>query len=251
MTKLVTGKIVFVLALLVIGGAALAFGLMTPAEKITGANVEAGTPDPAPKTGTAQSISEKTQPTFLNYDMVIGDKNAPVEIIEYAAISCSHCAHFHQEVMPDLKKTYLDTGKAKLIYRNFIFDNPFDVYASLLTRCVTEEKFFSTVQTYFDYQKVWLKVPEMREIFEAEGREAAIGFAQSEVAKIGKMAGMTDATVAQCFDNDAVIEYLLNIRKTAVEKYDVNSTPTLIVGGKKIEGHDMPAIAQAIKEAGN
>ena len=192
--------------------------------------------------------------TFLNYDMVIGDKCAPVEIIEYAAISCPHCAHFHEEVLPELKTKFLDTGKAKLVYRNFIFDNPFDVFASTLTRCVSEEEFFPTLQTYFDHQEDWNQVQELRRIFNEaekadEGRAAAIKFAKAEVAKIGQMAGLSDQDSQKCFDNPEVVNYLLEIRKTAMTSYNVASTPTLIVGGKKLESNDIESIAEAIAAA--
>jgi len=243
-TKRAIKKITLLLAILIIGAGGLAIALLAPADRLIAADAAA-----VPETAS-QDVSAGGEAGFLDYDMVIGDRDAPVEIIEYAAISCSHCAHFHQDVLPELKKKYLDTGKARLVYRNFIFDNPFDVYASLLTRCATRENFFSTVKTYFDYQKAWLKVAEMQQVYQADGRDAAIIFAQAEVAKIAKMAGMSDEDVRQCYDNQQAINYLLQIRKTAVETYGVNSTPTLIVGGKKVESNDLVTLEKAIAEAG-
>ncbi len=196
----------------------------------------------------AATTSEK--PNFLNYDMVIGDKDAPIEIIEYAAISCPHCAHFHEEIFPELKEKYLDTGKARLVYRNFIFDNPFDVFAASITRCVSEDAFLPTLETYFNYQKIWNKLPDLQRIFETEGREAAMKFAHNEVAKIAKIAGLTDDETEQCFANEDVIDYLLLIRKEAVDTYGVNSTPTVIINGKKLEGSDMASLTEAIEAIG-
>lgn len=233
-------KIVLVIAILAIGGAGLAVTLM-------GQSSQQATADPAEEKTAPDTV--KANAAFLNYDMVIGDPDAPVEIIEYAAISCSHCAHFHEDVLPALKEKYLDTGKARLVFRNFVFDNPFDVYASALTRCAAREDFFPTVETFFDYQKVWMKVPEMKAIFESDGREAAIKFAQDQVTETGKMAGFTGAEAKQCLNDQEVIQYLLSVRQTAVEQYDVRSTPTLIIDGKKLERNDLATIEKAIEEA--
>lgn len=235
----ITKKIALLLAALVIGGGALAVSMTLQPQNQTNANADSEKP----------SNSDMAPAAFLNYDMIMGDKNAPIEIIEYAAISCSHCAHFHADVLPELKEKYIDTGKVKLVYRNFIFDNPFDVFASTLTRCTTEENFFPVVKTYFDFQKVWSNHQELKRIYEAEGRPAAIKYAQGEVAKIGKMSGISLDDAQKCFDNDGVVDYLLKIRQEAVEKYQVNSTPTLIVNGKKIEGHHFEDLEKAIAEA--
>ncbi|PHZ85634.1 hypothetical protein CRD36_02805 [Paremcibacter congregatus] len=246
MAKMISKKIALLIAALVIGGGALMVSMMAQPEDQVMANAE-------PETKAAASIAPAADTTdvgFLNYDMVLGDPDAPIEIIEYAAISCPHCAHFHADVLPDLKKKYIDTGKAKLIYRNFIFDNPFDVYASIMTRCVAKDKFFPTVKTYFEYQKVWMKGKEMMNIYETEGRDAAIAFSRQEVAKVGKMAGITEDQANACFANEEVVTYLLNVRQTAVQQYNVNSTPTLIVGGKAVEGHDFESLAVAIDKAG-
>ena len=181
--------------------------------------------------------------------MVIGDKDAPVEIIEYAAISCPHCATFHDEVLPELKTKYLDSGKAKLIYRNYIFDNPFDVFASILTRCVPEKKFFSTVQVFFNNQHIWNNIPVLREIFEEKGREAAIEYARGEVTRTGKIAGITGQEAEACFANQNVVNYLLKIRQTAYEGKGIRSIPTILVNGKIMESNDIEAISKAIEDA--
>jgi len=240
----ITKNIALLLAVLVIGGGALAVSMTLQPQNQTSANAS------TEKSSNAEpSNADMTPGSFLNYDMVMGDKNAPIEIIEYAAISCSHCAHFHADVLPSLKEKYIDTGKVKLVYRNFIFDNPLDVFASSLTRCTTEENFFPAVKIYFEFQKVWANNQELKRIYEAEGREAAIKYAKDEVAKIGKMSGMSLGEAQKCFDNDGVIDYLLKIRQEAVEKYQVNSTPTLIVNGRKIEGHHIEDLEKAIAEA--
>ncbi len=239
MARIITRKIALIITALIIGGGAIAFAMTSQPQQQSTAN--------AAPSGVEDVVASDVG--FLNYDMVLGDRDAPVEIIEYAAISCSHCAHFHSDVMPDLKKKYLDTGKVRLIYRNFIFNDPFDVYASTLTRCVSEENFFPTVKTFFDYQKVWHKREQLPQVFETGGRDAVIKFAQDEVTRIAGMSGISPAEAKSCFENEGVISYLLQIRQEAVEKHGVNSTPTLIVNGRKIAGHEMADIDRAIAEA--
>ncbi len=245
---MISKKNTLLITLLVLGGGFLAFNMMAEPEKQVNANAKINADEKAELT---QKASEDIGGNFLNYDMVIGDKDAPIEIIEYAAISCPHCAHFHADVYPTLKKKYIDTGKAKLVYRNFIFDNPFDVFAASLTRCVAEENFLPTLEHYFHNQSTWNNIPELRRIFEDEGREAAMKFAQVEVSKTGEAVGISSEQANACLGNENVINYLLNVRKEAVEKYGVNVTPTIIVNGVKMENTDLSSLEVAIEAISN
>jgi len=245
--QIMTRKLTYFIALLVIGGGVLAASIFVPSQNMGSANAE-----PEIIVVSEEKIivaSEEDEADFLNYDMVMGDQNAPIEIIEYAALSCSHCANFHADVLPALKEKYIDTGKVKLVFRNFIFENPFDVFAASLTRCTTEENFFPTVKAYFDSQNIWRNHQELKRIFAADGREAAMKFARDEVAKVGEKSGISLDDAEKCYDNEGVINYLLQVRQEAVEKYQVNSTPTVIVNGKKIGGHNFEIIERAIAEA--
>lgn len=248
MVKMISKKIALLIALLFLGCGFLVFSMMAEPEKQVNANAVTNTDIDKAQDKT---INDEDNSGFLNYDVVIGDKDAPIEIIEYAAISCPHCAHFHEDVYPTLKKKYIDTGKAKLVYRNFIFDNPFDVFAASLTRCVAEDKFLPTLEHYFDTQSTWNNIPELRRIFKEEGREAAMVFAQAEVTKIGTAVGITTEQAQACFGNENVINYLLTVRKEAVEKYEVNSTPTIIVDGVKMESSDLLSLETAIEAISN
>lgn len=183
--------------------------------------------------------------SFLNYDMVIGDKNAPIEIIEYASTTCPHCATFHREILPELKKKYVDTGKVKIIFRNYVFQQPFDVFAASLNRCVSEKKFFPLLGLYFKRQRSWVKYKEFGEL-KSYGKYAALGFAKGEAIKIAKIAGMKESDAYMCLARPEILKYLMDGNKHAVEKYGVNSTPTIIVNGKKLDSYQFEAIEEAI-----
>lgn len=185
---------------------------------------------------------------FLNYDMVIGDKNAPIEIIEYASTTCPHCATFHSDILPELKKKYVETGKVKIIFRNYVFQQPFDVFASSLNRCVSEKKFFPLLGLYFKRQRSWVKYKEFGEL-KPYGKYAAMGFAKGEVIKIAKIAGMKESEAYQCLARTDVLKYLMDGNKAAQEKYDIQSTPAIIVNGKKLDSYDFEAIEEAILAA--
>lgn len=187
---------------------------------------------------------------FLNYDMIMGDKNAPIEIIEYASTTCPHCARFHADILPKIKEKYIDTGKVKIVFRNFIFENPFDIYASSLSRCVSEKKFFPTLALYFKRQHSWVKGKEVGEVYRQYGKDAAYGFVKGEVAKIAKMTGMKQKAIDKCFANPDVQSFLIKMRVDAVKQYEVNSTPTIIVDGKKLDSYQFEAIEEAIKATG-
>ncbi len=191
----------------------------------------------------ANAADEKSD--FLNYDMVMGDKNAPVEIIEYASTTCPHCATFHRDILPELKKKYVDTGKVKLIFRNYVFQQPFDVFAASLNRCVSEKRFFPLLGLYFKRQPAWVKYKEFGEL-KRYGKYAALGFAKGEAIKIAKIAGMKESDAYKCLARSDVLKFLMDGNKHAVEKYEVNSTPAIIVNGKKLDSYQFENIEKAI-----
>jgi len=204
----------------------------------------------------AQTQAQATEQTtehnsgFLNYDMVLGNKNAPIEIIEYGSTSCPHCAEFEKDIMPELTKKYIDTGKVKFIFRNYVFPQPFDVFASSLNRCVSEKKFFPLLGLFFKRQASWLKYKEFQQL-RPYGRYAALGFARGEVIKIAKIAGMKESDAYKCLARTDVLKYLMNSTRIARDKYDVKGTPTLFVNGKKLDDNKFETIEKAISVAEN
>lgn len=169
-----------------------------------------------PNLTLAQSSQETSAPEII--DMVMGDENAPVTLIEYASFTCPHCARFHSDVMPELKKNYIDTGKVKFIYREVYFDK-YGLWASAIARCVDPQSYFAVSGMIFDNLRDWARGSDT-EVVEA-------------LKKFGLTAGLERDQVEHCLqDRDKLVGLLEWYQKNAAAD-DVNSTPTLIIDGQK------------------
>ena len=151
-------------------------------------------------------------------DMAMGSAKAPVEVIEYASASCPHCARFNNDVFPDFKKKYVDTGKVRYVFREF-FTEPVQVAAAgfLLARCAPKGKYF----------------PVLDDFFHGQAKMYETGDLKSLVLSAGKNAGMTDEQSLACFDDKAAADALNErVRRHAME--GVDSTPTFVINGTKL-----------------
>ncbi len=152
-------------------------------------------------------------------DRVLGKADAPIAIVEYASLSCSHCAHFANTVLPRLKATWIDSGKAKLILRDFPLDEP-ALRAAMVTRCVPAERFYPLVETLFETQDKWAVAKDWRAALE----------------KLVRLAGIGKKEFDACFTDKALEDQVAQSRLTAAQLLGVNSTPTFFINGKKYEG---------------
>jgi protein-disulfide isomerase len=162
------------------------------------------------------SPADLQQPGPLG-DMVLGADNAPVTIIEYASMTCSHCADFHNKTYPKLKERYIDTGKVRFIMREFPLD-PLAAGAFMLARCAGKDdknKYFAMVETLFHQQRDWLVQRPL-----------------DPLKAIAKQAGFSEQTFEQCLANQQVLNGIEQVRQRAAEKLGVNSTPTFFINGK-------------------
>src|ERR1700734_1525356 len=151
-------------------------------------------------------------------DVVLGSDKAPVTIIEYASMTCPHCAHFSENTFPELKKRYIDTGKVRFIFREF----PLDALAAagfMLARCAGKDKFLPIIETLFAKQQDWV-VQQPIEPLKA----------------IAKQFGFTEESFNQCLANQKVLDNIQAVRDRASEKLGVNSTPPFFVNGQKLVG---------------
>jgi protein-disulfide isomerase len=174
-------------------------------------------PAPVPQ-AVAQTVDKtallQVQPT----DHVLGDPKAPITLIEYASLTCPHCAHFSVAVLPELKKKWIDTGKVKLIYRDFPLDQT-ALKAAQLAECAGKDKYFGVIDVIFSTQAKWAVASD------------PIG----ELAKSLRIAGMGDAEVKACLANDAVANGVIADYRGG-ETLGVNSTPTLFINGEQFKG---------------
>ncbi len=154
-------------------------------------------------------------------DMALGAEKAPVTIVEYASMTCPHCAHFQETTFPELKKRYIDTGKVRYILREFPLDTLAEA-AFMLARCSGDGdsgKYFFMVDTLFHQQRDW-----------------AVEKPIPPLLKIAKQAGFTEATFNACLANQKVLDAIESVRKRAVDKFKVHSTPTFFINGAPYQG---------------
>ena len=157
------------------------------------------------------------QPAKL--DIVVGDDDAPVTIYEYASYSCSHCSAFFNNIYPQLKKEYADTGKVKFVYRDFPLDEP-ALRAAQLVHCLPDDNKKSFMKVLFENQKTWAYTKEFPEKLE----------------NLAKIAGMSADIFHGCMSNETLEQEVLETRLDVYKAYKVNSTPTLIINGQKYIG---------------
>ncbi|MBI3436159.1 MAG: DsbA family protein [Proteobacteria bacterium] len=150
--------------------------------------------------------------------MVMGAENAPVTVIEYASMTCPHCASFHEKTLPEIKKRYIDSGKVRLLFREFPFD-PVAAGAFMLARCAGKDKYFSMIDVLFAEQTKW-----------------AVRNPIEPLLAIAKQAGFTQASFEQCLSDQKVLDGIEWVRNRGAEKFGVNSTPTFFVNGNLHKG---------------
>lgn len=151
-------------------------------------------------------------------EMVYGNADAPVTIVEYASLTCSHCATFANNTLPEIKKKYIDTGKARLIFREFPFD-PRATAAFMLARCAPEERYFPMIEVFFKQQAQW----------------AGAADAEAALLQIAKLAGFTEDSFKACLTNQDVLNDVNAVRERGAE-FGVNATPTFFINGEKYSG---------------
>lgn len=176
-------------------------------------------PNSSPAPVTVAASPDKTvllQPQAA--DNMMGDAKAAVTLIEYASLTCSHCAAFHTQVLPDLKKKWVDTGKVRLIYRDYPLDQT-AAKAAQIAKCVPKERYFAVLDIMFRGQAQWVAAADPI----------------AELAKPLRIAGMGDAEVKACLaDESKASAVVADLR--GGETLGVNSTPTLFINGTKYPG---------------
>ncbi|MEZ0225955.1 MAG: DsbA family protein [Alphaproteobacteria bacterium] len=154
-------------------------------------------------------------------DRSMGKEDAPVTMIEYASLTCPHCAHFSNDLLPEVKRRLIDTGKVKLVFRDYPLDT-FAMKASLMARCAEPEKYFDLIEVIFKNQERW-----------AKSQDPVKGLIQ-----LGALAGMSEDFIKACMANEEMQSGILARVQDAQKNYKLDSTPTFIFnnGAEKMSG---------------
>jgi protein-disulfide isomerase len=152
-------------------------------------------------------------------DMELGNPEAKVTLIEYASFTCPHCAAFHAEVLPRLRADYIDQGLVRFVYREVYFDR-YGLWAAMVARCGGPERFFGLADMIYAGQQDWPRAGTPADV--AEG-----------LRRIGRVAGLDDATLDACLTDQAMAEALVAKFESQTTADEVQSTPTLIINGVK------------------
>ena len=163
---------------------------------------------------TALEIDEK--------DFYIGAGDAPVTIIEYASLSCSHCASFHINTLEQLKKEYVDTGKVRLVFRDFPFNYP-ALLGSMVLRCIPNDVRYEYMNALFQLQNIWVNKENAK--------------TTKELLKIMQSGGMTESEFDMCISNVELENEILQGLIAAQNEFNIKSTPSFIINGTLFEGN--------------
>ena len=200
-------------------GVFAAVALAAGAYAVTGYNSQSRLPK-NPLIGAAFAQEAEVDTSTIT-EMVMGAEDAPVTMIEYASYTCPHCATFHNGVFKQLKEDYIDTGKVKFIYREVYFDR-YGLWASMIARCAGPEKFFGINDLIFKGQSEWARAGGASEITD-------------ELRKIGRLAGLENDTLEACLQDGTKAQTLVSWYQENAEEHGIESTPSFILNGTKIE----------------
>ena len=165
------------------------------------------------------SADAKSGLAITKGDRILGNPDAPITIVEYASLTCPHCAHFANDVLPELKKKWIDPGKVKLVFRDFPLDEP-ALRAAMIARCAPPERFYAYVDTFFAAQDKWVMARDYREA----------------LARLVKLGGMSQNEFENCLKDTALENKIVEGRLVASKELDVGSTPTFFINGTKFAG---------------
>jgi protein-disulfide isomerase len=193
---------------------------------------------PPPSSGVRPPASSGTvdmarllQPGALP-EKVLGKEDAPVTIVEYASMTCSHCQHFHTTTFPTIKTKYIDTGRVRFIMREFPFD-PRAEAGFMLARCAGD-KYFAMVDVLFQQQANW----------------AGVENARAALLQIARLAGFSQESFEACLTDQKLLEDVRSVRLRATNDFGVDSTPTFFINGQKYAGamsvDEMSAIIDSV-----
>ncbi|MBT9384065.1 DsbA family protein [Pseudooceanicola sp. CBS1P-1] len=168
-------------------------------------------------------------------EMVLGQADAPVTLMEYGSFTCPHCSDWHNEVYGDIKKNYIDTGKVKFVFRDVYFDR-YGLWAALIARC-DPMRFFGIADMLYEKQKDWLNGAKS---------EAEIA---DNLRKLGKVAGLSDDQLDACLSDETKARTLVAWYQENAKKDDITGTPSFLINGTKYSNMSYADMSKLLDEA--
>lgn len=191
-----------------------------------------GPGDSAALIGPANAQEAADIDTSSIVQMSIGAEDAPVTIVEYAAFTCPHCAEFNQGSYKKLKSEYIDTGKVRLVYRDFYF-NKYGLWAAMVARCGGPEKFFGIADLLYRDQQNWARGESETDIYD-------------KLMKIGRLSGIPEDKLDACMNDGEKAQALVALFQKNAQADDIRGTPTFLINGKKVENQPWPDFKKLI-----
>ncbi|MCG7506290.1 DsbA family protein [Mesorhizobium retamae] len=171
----------------------------------------------APQSAGSVDMADLLKPGALP-EKQLGKDDAKVTIVEYASMTCPHCAHFHETTLPALKTKYIDTGKARLIFREFPFD-PRAEAGFMLARCAGDN-YFPMVDVLFKQQQTWAVAENVKDA----------------MFQLSKLAGFTQESFNACLTDQKLLDQVRSVQKRGADEFKVDSTPTFFINGQTYKG---------------
>lgn len=153
-------------------------------------------------------------------EIVLGQADAPVTIVEYSSLTCPHCGAFHRDTLPKLKEQYIDSGQVKIYFRPFPFD-PYATAGAMLAQCVAPAARVGFLDVLFKRQQQWIQSEQPMD----------------ELQRLARQAGLSEADFVVCLKDEKKLEGIRQMQAAAAEELGVRSTPTFFINGEKLEGN--------------
>ncbi|NVJ96733.1 MAG: DsbA family protein [Alphaproteobacteria bacterium] len=181
----------------------------------------------------AVQAQEAPEGAFLKGDIVYGSTSAPIEIIEYGSMTCPHCGHFSRDIFPKVKEEFIDTGRVRFIFRNFVRDR-YDLAVATISRCTTDvDVTKKLVDSFFERQEEWMHASNPYEV----------------IAQIAEEGGISQAEMSRCISDQEAQKHLVEMMQKGVETYKVSRIPYVMMNGKALDNYAYETIKAAVEAA--
>ena len=167
-------------------------------------------------------------------EIVLGDEDAPVTVVEYASFTCPHCRRFHEDVLPTIKAEFVDTGKVRFVYREVFFDR-YGLWAAMVARCGGGERYMAMADEIYARQSEW-----------TQGEPAEVA---DNLRRLGLSAGLTQEELEACLSDGAMAEALVANYEANAEADGIRATPTFVIDGETVSNMNLEEMRERLNAA--